>query len=111
MFSQYVFFKHISVVLFSECGHGEALSNLPNSTVCHLNSDCDLIDCCVYSSTLDRYITFTFNFDECHNELVLDIESYQQSFSLLDFQYGMNLNALKILLKHLNFNETFSANI
>ena len=92
----------LSALLFvTECSTTEPLSQLPNSTICQLNKDCNQVECCVHSSTLARQLTFTFQYDACNHGIQLEVENYKWSHSLLDFEYGKDLNLIHTFIQKL----------
>ncbi|VDI06314.1 Hypothetical predicted protein [Mytilus galloprovincialis] len=73
----------------SDCSSNITVPTLPNDIVCHLDSTCTGISCCVDVGLIDQSISVYLTLDPCDYKLNIGIEKYQFEFSLLDFEFGI----------------------
>lgn len=72
-----------------DCSSNLTVPTLPNDIVCHLDSTCTGISCCVDVGLIDQSISVYLTLDPCDYKLNIGIEKYQFEFSLLDFEFGI----------------------
>ncbi|XP_060596420.1 uncharacterized protein LOC132750448 [Ruditapes philippinarum] len=64
--------------------------NIPNglNETCIRTKNGYSFDCCVYSEVLDRNLWMNFTFDACNYRMEVNLENLQQSFHLLNYEWG-----------------------
>ncbi|VDI45262.1 Hypothetical predicted protein [Mytilus galloprovincialis] len=76
----------------SECSSKVELPILPKEVVCHLDSTCNGITCCIEIKLLQKNINVFMDIDSCNYRVSIGIEKYQFHFSFGDFQFGVQQN-------------------
>ncbi|KAK3612512.1 hypothetical protein CHS0354_024483 [Potamilus streckersoni] len=72
----------------SDCNHSLSFPSITGPVSCYVPDYCTAIDCCIDVRLIDRAFNIFVDLDACNYNLIIGIENYNRTISLLDYEWG-----------------------